>query len=124
MGRGREAEAPRLVRVDQGPGALDGEAPTPVTAVVLMSLGGMLVFMGLFFLLIAGLGIGGFLAPALVVMAIAGVMILAGLKIWKDHRTAHRTMLIKERDRLLCDYCGGQNAEGDLKCRYCGAPLR
>lgn len=119
----REEGGPdRLMRVDPVPE--EKEAPTPVAAVVLLSVGGMLMFMGLFFLLIASIALGGFLVPALAIMAIAGLMMLAGWKIWRDRRAAHHEMRRQERDRLLCDYCGGMNAEGDLKCRFCGAPLR
>ena len=121
----REEGGPdRLMRVDPVPEAMEKEAPTPVAAVVLLSVGGMLMFMGLFFLLIASIALGGFLVPALAIMAMAGLMMLAGWKIWRDRRAAHHEMQRQERDRLLCDYCGGMNAEGDLKCRFCGAPLR
>ena len=56
--------------------------------------------------------------------AILPLMVLAGWRIWRSTRVAHQNMVERERDRLLCDYCGGQNADGDLRCRFCGAPLR
>lgn len=104
------------------------EAPkgphVPVSAIVLASVGGMLLFMGLFFLLVAGLGVGGFLIPSLAVIAVAVIMMLAAWNIWRKIRVHHEELQKEEKDRLLCDYCGGMNAEGDLQCRFCGAPLR
>ena len=96
----------------------------PVSAIVLASVGGMLLFMGLFFLLVAGLGVGGFLIPALAVIAVAVTMMLSAWNIWRKIRVRHEEREKEERQRLLCDYCGGMNAEGDLQCRFCGAPLR
>lgn len=96
----------------------------PVSAIVLAAVGGMLLFMGSFFLLIAGLGVGGFLIPALAVIAVAVIMMLFAWNIWKKVKVRHEERESQERERLLCDYCGGMNAKGDLRCRSCGAPLR
>lgn len=96
----------------------------PVSTLVLAGVGGMLLFMGSFFGLIAAIGIGGFLIPALVVMAVGSLMIIAAWRVWRKDRAHHEKRMEKEMQRLLCDYCGGQNAEGDLQCRFCGAPLR
>jgi hypothetical protein len=91
---------------------------------VLAGVGGMLLFLGFFFGLIAAIGIGGFLIPALAILTIGGLMILAAWRIWRKKQVHHEVKAEKEMQRLLCDYCGGQNAEGDLQCRFCGAPLR
>jgi len=96
----------------------------PVSTLVLAGVGGMLLFMGSFFGLIAALGVGGFFIPALGVLAIGSLMILAAWRIWRKKQVHHEEKVEKEIQRLLCDYCGGQNAEGDLQCRSCGAPLR
>ncbi len=106
-----------------GVGEEDGPA-IPVSAVVLVSVGGMLLFLGLSFLLIAGLGIEWFLMPAVLVMVIASMMMLFGWNVWRRVRIARSERERRERDRLLCDYCGGQNAEGAVQCQFCGAPLR
>ncbi len=100
------------------------EAPLPTSAIVLAAVGGMLLFLGLFFGLVAGLGIGGFIIPALGTVTLGAIMMMVGWNIWRKTRIHHQKEVERERDRLLCDYCGGQNAEGDLKCRFCGAPLR
>jgi hypothetical protein len=122
-GRREEKEVPRLHQV--GDPVLRTKPPqVPVSAIVLASVGGMLLFLGLFFLLIAGLGVGGFLIPALAVTAIAVIMMLSAWNIWRKIGVRNEERQQKERDRLLCDYCGGMNAEGDLQCRFCGAPLR
>jgi tRNA(Ile2) C34 agmatinyltransferase TiaS len=51
-------------------------------------------------------------------------MMLVAWRMWNGVKEVRRLEERKERDRLLCDYCGGMNAEGDLRCRFCGAPLR
>jgi len=112
--QGVEVPAPQASKVPQ----------VPVSAIVLASVGGMLLFMGLFFLLVAGLGVGGFLIPSLAVIAVAVIMMLVAWNIWRRTRAHHEERQKEEKDRLLCDYCGGMNAEGDLQCRFCGAPLR
>jgi len=118
-----DKETPKLHRVEEP--VLSPKGPqVPVSAIVLASVGGMLLFMGLFFLLVAGLGVGGFLVPALAVITIAIMMMLVAWNIWRKTRVRHEEREQKEQDRLLCDYCGGMNAEGDLQCRFCGAPLR
>ncbi len=96
----------------------------PISALVLAPVGGMLLFMGLFFLLVAGLGVGGFLIPSLAVIAVAVIMMLVAWNIWRKTRVRHEERQQEEKERLVCDYCGGMNAEGDLQCRSCGAPLR
>jgi hypothetical protein len=100
------------------------QPPIPVSALVLAGVGGMLLFMGFFFGLVASLGVGGFLIPALGILAMGALMMLAAWRIWKSTRVHHEEKLERERDRLLCDYCGGLNMEGDVQCRFCGAPLR
>ena len=123
-GRHDENDAPKLHRIEGI--AEEGPKPPqmPVSAIVLASVGGMLLFMGLFFLLIAGLGVGGFLIPALAVIAVASLMMLSAWNTWRKLRVRHEERQKEEKERLLCDYCGGMNAEGDLQCRFCGAPLR
>jgi Flp pilus assembly protein TadB len=118
-----EKEMPKLHRMEEPVPSTKGPQ-VPVSAIVLASVGGMLLFMGLFFLLVAGLGVGGFLVPALIVIAVALMMMLVAWNIWRKTRVRHEEREQKEQDRLLCDYCGGMNAEGDLQCRFCGAPLR
>lgn len=98
--------------------------PIPVTAIVLTAVGGMLLFMGSSFGLVAGLGIGGFLIPALVILTVGALMVATGYRIWRKTRTGYEESMRNERERLVCDYCGGQNAEGELECQFCGAPLR
>lgn len=118
---GREAPNPNREEV----AVMKTKPPqVPVSAIVLAAVGGMLLFMGSFFLLVAGLGVGGFLIPALAVIAVAVIMMLFAWNIWKKVRVRHEERESQERERLLCDYCGGMNAEGDLRCRSCGAPLR
>jgi hypothetical protein len=51
-------------------------------------------------------------------------MMLSAWNIWRKIRVRQEEREKEERQRLLCDYCGGMNAEGDLQCRFCGAPLR
>lgn len=118
---GKDSPTPRRVE-----GAVLQTKPpqVPVSAIVLASVGGMLLFMGSFFLLVAGLGVAGFLIPALAVIGVAVVMMLFAWNIWKRTRVRHEEREKEERQRLLCDYCGGMNAEGELQCRFCGAPLR
>ncbi|HNU36710.1 MAG TPA: hypothetical protein PKJ15_08920 [Methanomassiliicoccales archaeon] len=116
-------ETPKLHREEE-PVPSPKRPQVPVSAIVLASVGGMLLFMGLFFLLVASLGVSGFLLPALAVIAVAVVMMLVAWNIWRKTRVRHEEREQKEKDRLLCDYCGGMNAEGDLQCRFCGAPLR
>jgi|GEM_PF-1214190 len=117
-------DMPRLHQVQE----TVAEGPKPpqmsVSVIVLASVGGMLLFMGLFFLLVAGLGVGGFLVPALAVIAIAAIMMLSAWNMWRKTKDHHEERRLEEKERLLCDYCGGMNADGDLQCRFCGAPLR
>jgi len=100
------------------------QPPIPVSAVVLAAVGGMLLFMGFFFGLVASLGVGGFVIPALGILAVGGLMVIAGYRIWKRTRVHLEEKVEKEKERLLCDYCGGRNADGSLECQFCGAPLR
>jgi len=99
-------------------------SPIPVTAIVLAAVGGMLLFVGSFFGLVANLGIGGFLIPALVILVIGALLVATGYRICRRTRAGHEERVRNERERLVCDYCGGQNAEGELECQFCGAPLR
>ncbi|HIH76427.1 MAG TPA: hypothetical protein HA343_03840 [Methanomassiliicoccales archaeon] len=117
-------EMPKLHRVEEPVQNTPKPPQVPISAIVLASVGGMLLFMGLFFLLVAGLGVGGFLIPSLAVIAVAAIMMLVAWNIWRKTRALHEERQEEEKDRLLCDYCGGTNAEGDLQCRFCGAPLR
>ncbi|NLX46741.1 MAG: hypothetical protein GXY70_01010 [Euryarchaeota archaeon] len=124
-GSGRaENDMPRLHRAEEPEEKGSGSPQMPVSAIVLAAVGGMLLFMGLFFLLIAGMSLSGFMVPAIVVIAIASLMMLSAWSIWRKSRERHEEMRSREKERLLCDYCGGMNAEGDLQCRFCGAPLR
>lgn len=107
----------------EGPGP-EKQAPVPVSAIVLAAVGGMLLFMGFFFGLVASLGVGGFLVPALGILLVGGLMVIAGYRIWKRTRAHHEEKMEKEKERLLCDYCGGQNVDGATQCQFCGAPLR
>ncbi|MHC1681265.1 MAG: hypothetical protein AB9860_08535 [Methanomassiliicoccales archaeon] len=117
-------EVPKPLGAD-GPEAQGPKGPQlPVSAIVLASVGGMLLFMGLFFLLIAGIGVSGFLIPALAVVGVASLMMLSAWNTWRKIKVRHEEKQQEEKERLLCDYCGGLNAEGDLQCRFCGAPLR
>lgn len=119
-----EKEMPKLQRVEEPAKRTPKPPQVPISAIVLASVGGMLLFMGLFFLLVAGLGVSGFLLPALAVIVVASLMMLVAWNIWRKTRVSHEERQQEEKDRLLCDYCGGMNAEGDLQCRFCGAPLR
>jgi hypothetical protein len=123
-GRRDTDDVPKLHRVEEATDQGTKPPQMPVSAIVLASVGGMLLFMGLFFLLIAGLGVGGFLIPALAVIAVASLMMLSGWNTWRKLQLRHEKRQKEEKERLLCDYCGGMNAEGDLRCRFCGAPLR
>ncbi len=122
-GRRDEKEVPKPYRAEETEPP-SSKPQVPLSAIVLASVGGMLLFMGLFFLLIAGLGVGGFLIPSLAVIAVAVVMMLVAWNIWRKTRVRQEEREKEEKERLLCDYCGGMNAEGDLQCRFCGAPLR
>ncbi|HNX47004.1 MAG TPA: hypothetical protein PLC39_00575 [Methanomassiliicoccales archaeon] len=117
-------EMPKLHQVEETAEQRPKPPQVPLPAIILASVGGMILFMGLFFLLVAGLGVDGFLVPALVVIAVAVLMMLSAWFIWRKTRVSHEDRLRKNEERLLCDYCGGMNAEGDLRCRFCGAPLR
>lgn len=123
-GEGQEGtEFKKLHRVEE-PAASEKKPQIPVTTLVLASVGGMLLFMGLFFLLIAGLGVRGFFVPALGVVTIANIMMLSAWYKWRRSKVRHEELHREESERLFCDYCGGMNAQGELKCRFCGAPLR
>ncbi len=125
FGGGRDEKvAPDLYRMDENAPQTSRPPQVPVSAIVLASVGGMLLFMGLFFLLVAGMGVSGFTIPALAVCAVAAIMMLVAWNIWRKTRVRHEEREKEEKERLLCDYCGGMNAEGDLQCRFCGAPLR
>jgi hypothetical protein len=108
----------------RGEPAEDKQPPIPVSAIVLVAVGGMLLFMGFFFGLVASLGVGGFLIPALGILVAGSLMVLASYRIWKGTRVHLEEKAEKEKERLLCDYCGGRNTEGSLECQFCGAPLR
>lgn len=117
-------ESPERVKVGQDGAGPGQQLPMPVSAIVLVAVGGMLLFMGFFFGLVVSLGVGGFLIPALGISVVGGLMALAGYRIWKRTRVHLEEKTEKEKERLLCDYCGGRNAEGSLECQFCGAPLR
>ncbi len=122
---GGEAEGKTALRQTDGEGEQTAKRlQAPISAIVLASVGGLLLFMGSFFLLVAGLGVGGLMVPALAVMVAATIMMLSAWSIWRKTLVRHEVMRRNELDRLQCDYCGGMNAEGDLRCRSCGAPLR
>lgn len=119
-----KADRSTNVKVPRSPEDKAPPSEIPVSTLVLASVGGMLLFMGFFFGLVAALGVGGFFIPAMGVLAVGSLMILAAWSIWRKKLVHHEEKVEKEMQRLLCDYCGGQNAEGDLQCRFCGAPLR
>ena len=98
--------------------------PEPVAPILLMGLGGMMLFFGFFFAIPGSLGVTGFLWLALILCVIGGSMLLLG---WVMHSRHKRKIAVKKEEQMTkarCEYCGSQNQVGEPKCCSCGAPLR
>ena len=102
----------------------DRPDPEPVAPILLMGLGGMMLFFGFFFAIPGALGAPGFLWLALILCVVGGAMLLSG---WGMHSRRKRKLAIKKDEQIAkarCEYCGSQNQVGEQKCFSCGAPLR
>jgi ribosomal protein L37E len=95
----------------------DGE----MKSLVLMGIGGMLLFFSFGFFLPAVLSEPGFLwvsAPLFLI----GATLFAGA--WFVRRRTSRRVTSMERDlHVRCEYCGGTNHRNDHRCAFCGAPI-
>jgi len=103
----------------------DAEArPGASIAVIMMaSIGGLLVFFGLFFGLIGALAEPGFLYIAATTCSIAVLLFILA---YVGRRRQMEEWTAKERSSIIlakCAYCGVQNDKGTRKCISCGAPL-
>jgi hypothetical protein len=98
--------------------------PEPIAPLILMGLGGMLLFFAFGFGIPGALGVEGFLWLALGLALVGGAMLISG---WALHARHKRKVAIKDEEEMAkakCDYCGSQNQIGEQKCGSCGAPLR
>ncbi len=98
--------------------------PEPVAPILLMGLGGMMLFFGFFFAIPGALGVTGFLWLALILCVIGGTMLL--FRLGPAFPTQEEVAVKKEEQmaKARCEYCGSQNQIGEQKCGSCGAPLR
>jgi hypothetical protein len=98
--------------------------PEPVAPLILMGLGGMLLFFAFGFGIPGALGVEGFLWLALVLAVVGGAMLISGWALYARHRREVAKNDEEEMAKAKCEYCGSQNQIGEQKCCSCGAPLR
>ncbi len=98
--------------------------PEPVAPILLMGLGGMILFFGFFFAIPGALGETGFLWLALILCVVGGVMLLSGWALHSRHKKKLAMKMEEQMAKAKCEYCGSQNQAGEQKCDSCGAPLR
>jgi hypothetical protein len=96
----------------------------PVAPILLMALGGMLLFFAFGFGIPGAMGVSGFLWLAIGLALVGSLMMFSG---WGLHsRQKKKKEQVKEQRmaKAKCEYCGSQNQVGGQKCGSCGAPLR
>ncbi|HSV42539.1 MAG TPA: hypothetical protein VLH13_03910 [Methanomassiliicoccales archaeon] len=92
--------------------------------ILLISLGGMLLFFSSFFGLIGFIAEPGFLIVALIVALISVAMVIIGIRIHRQHAREKKAHVEQAVKNARCEYCGTQNQRGDNRCDSCGAPLK
>lgn len=96
----------------------------PLAPILLMGLGGMLLFLAFGFGIPGALGVSGFLWLAAGLALVGSLMMFSG---WGLHSRQKKKVEQVKYERMVkakCDYCGSQNQVGGQKCDSCGAPLR
>lgn len=94
-----------------------------LAVIMLVSVGGLIMFFGLFFGLIGFIAEPGFLYAAAVICSVAAIMILLA---YAGRRRQMKEWRAKEASSAIsskCTYCGLQNDKGLKRCISCGAPL-
>jgi hypothetical protein len=94
-----------------------------IAVIMLASIGGLMMFFGLFFGLIGAIAEPGFLYAAIIICSVAAIMILLA---YVGRRSQLKEWRAKEASSALfsrCTYCGFQNDKGTKRCSSCGAPL-
>jgi len=94
---------------------------TSLRSLLLLGLGGMVLFLSFGFFLPAVLA-----EPSLMwvsaVLFITGASLLMGA--WFTKVRAGRLIIcLEESMHVKCEYCGGINDRGQHRCAFCGAPL-
>jgi hypothetical protein len=86
--------------------------------ILMLGLAGMLIFFAFGFLLAGLVAEPAFLTVAAILTLVGAIMIAVGL--WSRKKLKRAIKDRKANDR--CEYCGGDNATEDNRCRFCGAP--
>jgi hypothetical protein len=94
-----------------------------IAPILLVSLGGMLLFFSFFFGIVWWMADQFFMWPTLILLSIGGCMMLVGYRIFRQNAKARKQKHIDDMARSKCSYCGGQNNENEQRCQFCGAPL-
>jgi hypothetical protein len=96
----------------------------PVAPILLMALGGMLLFFAFGFGIPGAMGVSGFLWLAIGLALVGSLMLFSGWGLHSRHKRKKERVREERVAKAKCEYCGSQNQEGGQKCDSCGAPLR
>lgn len=97
--------------------------PEPVAPLLLLGLGGMLAFFSFAFWIVAMVAEPGMLYLALGLTLVGVGMMAIGWHLIRGRKAAIKKVQLKRLELAKCEYCGGQNKPGQIKCEFCGAPL-
>jgi hypothetical protein len=92
--------------------------------ILLMGLGGMLLFFAFGFGIPGALGVSGFLWLAVGLALVGSLMVFSGWGLRSRQKKKKEQVREERMAKAKCDYCGSQNQVGGQKCDSCGAPLR
>jgi membrane protein required for beta-lactamase induction len=98
------------------------EEPT-IAPILLLSIGGMLLFFDIFFGIVWWVAVPFFVWPTIVLLSIGGAMMMLGYRMFRQIAKARKQKHFDDMARSKCSYCGGQNNGNEQRCQFCGAPL-
>jgi hypothetical protein len=96
----------------------------PVAPMLLMGLGGMLIFFSMGFGLAAISGLIGFLIASVILFVAGMTMVMVGYRMNKKFKEQKHRMMHVKLENAKCAYCGTQNEPGARRCEFCDAPLK
>jgi hypothetical protein len=98
--------------------------PEPIAPILLMSLGGMLIFFSTGFGFAAISGLMFFVIAAAICFFAGLIMVLVGYRMNKKNKEEKHKMMHVKLGNAKCTYCGTQNKPDARRCESCGAPLK